>query len=123
MSSTNNNTAAAEDRLPLYQKRKPHANTVPPLRKSLSRNTMLYNNNPNNPSPTRPLFHGNKIDQQQRQLTAEAAVFPEHPTPLFHPPQQPQDYHTITKRSSSTPLSIQVFKMPIFIYILCTLFT
>lgn len=105
MSFTNHNSTT-EDRLPLYQKRKPQMDTIPPLRKSLSRNTILYNNNSNNSSPTRPVFHGNKIDQQQRQLTVDAAMLPEHPSPVFHPPH---DYHTITKRSSSTPLSVQVF--------------
>jgi hypothetical protein len=97
-------SSTAEDRLSLYKKRKQYADTIPPLRKSLSRNTILYNNNSNNSSPTRLLFHGNP--QQQRH--AETVVYPD--SPLFH--HLPQD--TLSKRSSSTPLSIQVFNISHF---------
>lgn len=84
-------------------------NGVPTLKRSISRNTLLSSNSV---PPTRPLFNNNNNNhhkslpieaQQQRVLTVENAIFPENQPPLF---QNDSNNHTITKRSSSTPVMV-----------------
>jgi len=56
------------------------------------------------PTSTSRALHKNSTDAQllQKQLTVETAVFPEHQSNLFH--NTPNDSHSLTKKSSSTPL-------------------
>jgi hypothetical protein len=109
--STSANSTSGEESngrlLNLYNNKRNDNNGIPTLKRSISRNTLLSSNSV---PPTRPLFNNNNSNshhkslpieaQQQRVLTVENAVFPEHQQPLF-----PSE-STITKRSSSTPVMV-----------------
>ncbi|EPB89574.1 hypothetical protein HMPREF1544_03658 [Mucor circinelloides 1006PhL] len=104
-SSSNNNLLSADERSPVHSKKL--LDTSPIVRKSISRNNMASSNNlhsNHSPTSTSRALHKNSTDAQllQKQLTVETAVFPEHQSNLFH--NTPNDSHSLTKKSSSTPL-------------------
>lgn len=106
MSSSNHNLPPADDRMPAYNSSnnsKRALETIPTIKKSISRNNMNNNFHVNH-SPTtatRSFNNKNSIDQLQKHLTVETVVFPEHQSNLFH---TSNDTNTLTKKSSSTPV-------------------
>ncbi|KAK4511456.1 uncharacterized protein ATC70_012671 [Mucor velutinosus] len=113
--SYNTNLPSADGLSPVHSNssngNKKLLDTLPTVRKSVSRHNMSNGTNNNNnlhinhsPTSTSRAFHKNASDQQllQKQLTVETAVFPEHQSNLFH--NTSNDGHSLTKKSSSTPV-------------------
>lgn len=106
MSSSNHNLPSADDRMPVYNNNnnnKRILETIPTIKKSISRNNMNNNFHVNH-SPTtatRSFNNKNSTDQPQKHLTIETVVFPEHQSNLF---QASNDNNILTKKSSSTPV-------------------